>query len=191
MRHGLPLRVSVESGRADPGLAPDGSAQAERLAAWLAAEEIDAIRSSPLRRATETAAPLAARLGLPVAEDDGLSEFDRDATEYVPVEELKAENDPRWFALTQGHYDVVDALVDPEEFRTRVVATFEAIVADHPGGRVVCVAHAGVINAYAGHVLGIDRPLWFAPGYTSISRIAASRRGHRSVVSLNETAHLR
>jgi hypothetical protein len=32
--------------------------------------------------------------------------------------------------------------------------------------------------------------LWFDPGYTSLSRVAASRAGVRSVVTLNETAHL-
>ena len=39
-------------------------------------------------------------------------------------------------------------------------------------------------------MLGLDQPLWFDPGYTSISRMAASRTGIRSVSSLNETAHL-
>jgi hypothetical protein len=32
--------------------------------------------------------------------------------------------------------------------------------------------------------------MWFSAGYASISRVAASRRGHRNVLSLNETAHL-
>ena len=47
-----------------------------------------------------------------------------------------------------------------------------------------------MINVYLGALLGLDRHLWFEPAYTSISRIAAARSGERSVVSLNETAHL-
>ena len=39
--------------------------------------------------------------------------------------------------------------------------------------------------------IGIERPLWFEPAYASISRVAASRTGVRSIVSVNETAHLR
>ena len=39
-------------------------------------------------------------------------------------------------------------------------------------------------------VLDLARPLWFDPGYTSISRMAAARTGVRSVVSLNERSHL-
>jgi probable phosphoglycerate mutase len=54
---------------------------------------------------------------------------------------------------------------------------------------VIC--HGGVVNAYAGHVLGIDDPLFFLPAYTSISRILASGSGPRSIKSLNETAHVR
>ena len=56
--------------------------------------------------------------------------------------------------------------------------------------RVVAVCHGGVINVALASVLGLDQPLWFDPGYTSISRMAASRTGIRSVSSLNETAHL-
>ena len=41
-----------------------------------------------------------------------------------------------------------------------------------------------------GSVLGVTRPLWFEPGYTSLSRMLASRSGIRSVGSLNELAHL-
>jgi len=53
------------------------------------------------------------------------------------------------------------------------------------------VCHGGVINAYLAHVLGLDDLLFFEPAYTSISRVRASRRGHRMLVSANETAHLR
>jgi probable phosphoglycerate mutase len=40
----------------------------------------------------------------------------------------------------------------------------------------------------------LDLPVgkgFFYPNYTSIHRIAASRGGHRSIVTVNETAHLR
>jgi 2,3-bisphosphoglycerate-dependent phosphoglycerate mutase len=43
---------------------------------------------------------------------------------------------------------------------------------------------------YVAALLGLERHLWFEPGYTSITRVAAARSGERSVVTLNETAHL-
>jgi probable phosphoglycerate mutase len=78
-------------------------------------------------------------------------------------------------------------------FRDRVLAAVDALVAAHPGQRIVVACHAGVINVYVGEVLGlpIERRGFHYPNYTSIARVAASRSGARTVVTLNETAHLR
>src|SRR5262245_37976304 len=65
IRHALPLRVENRDGTpADPPLSAEGRLQAERLAAWLTDDKIDAVYTSPLRRARETAEPLAGALGL-------------------------------------------------------------------------------------------------------------------------------
>jgi 2,3-bisphosphoglycerate-dependent phosphoglycerate mutase len=72
-----------------------------------------------------------------------------------------------------------------------VVTAIEHIITGNPGGSVAVVCHGGVINVYLAHILGIERPLWFEPKYTSIHRVLASRRGDRSLQALNETAHLR
>jgi probable phosphoglycerate mutase len=183
VRHALPVRVDEGEvdGPADPHLAPAGRAQAEAVADWLAGEAIDAVWSSPMRRARETAGPLAERLGLAVRVDERLAEYDRHATSYIPLEELKAAGDPRWNEVPER----------PEEFQGHVVAAMEDIVATHPRQRVAVVCHGGVINAYAAHVLGLADPLFFLPGYTSISRVLAASSGERSIGSLNETAHLR
>jgi probable phosphoglycerate mutase len=53
------------------------------------------------------------------------------------------------------------------------------------------VCHGGVINAWAAHLLGLPRVLFFSPHYTSLNRFVAASSGQRSVVSLNETGHLR
>ena len=183
IRHALPVRVdegSVE-GPADPALAELGHRQAGALAEWLAGEPIDALWCSPMRRAVETAAPLAERLGLEVQLDEGVAEYDRDSASYIPIEELKAANDPRWYQVPE----------QPEHFRAVVVEAVERIVAAHPGQRVAVVCHGGVVNAYTGHVLGIEDPLFFLPAYTSISRVFAASTGERSIASLNEAGHLR
>lgn len=190
IRHALPVRREVEQGPADPELSPVGHEQARRLAEWLADEAIDAVYTSPLRRAAQTAAPVGTVAGAAPVVVDGLAEFDRDANEYVPMEELKAAGDPRWQEIVDGGY-FAGLGVTPAEFQARVVAAVDGIVDAHPGGRAAVVCHGGVINAYGAHVLGLDDLLFFEPGYTSISRILASSRGHRMLSSLNETAHLR
>lgn len=184
IRHALPVRVDEghpDAGPANPQLSPRGLEQAGALADWLAGEGVDAIWSSPMRRALETAQPAAAALDLPVIVDEGLSEFDREALSYIPIEELKAAGDPRWHQVPER----------PEDFVAGVVAGVERVVAAHPRQRVAVVCHGGVINAYAGYVLGIDDPIFFLPAYTSVSRVLASAAGPRSIGSLNETAHVR
>ncbi|MGI8794869.1 MAG: histidine phosphatase family protein [Acidimicrobiales bacterium] len=190
IRHAEPVKIVDATGPADPPLADRGTAQAERMADWLATEVIDGVWSSPMRRAQETAAPLSDRLGIEIVVDHELAEYDRDATSYIPIEELKAAKDERWLAMVEGNFES-ETGVDPKDFQAGVVRAIDHIASGNPGSRVAVVCHGGVINAYVGHVLGIERVLWFEPRYTSVTRVMASRHGDRTLVSLNETAHLR
>lgn len=190
MRHALPERVEAAAGPVDPDLDATGRRQAAALAAWLADEpSLHAVYTSPLARARQTATPLAAARQLAPIVDDDLAEWDRDAHAYIPIEELRATNHPWWRAMASGDWAALG--VDPVAFVERVVRAVDGIAARHRGQRVAVVCHGGVINAYLGSVLGIDRVLWFDPGYTSVSRVLVSADGVRSVRSVNETAHLR
>ena len=190
IRHALPIRRELEEGAADPELSEDGHRQAARLAEYLRTEQIDAIYASPLARAQETAAPLATAFDLDIAISAGIAEWDQNSPEYIPIEELKAANDPRWHAMLRGEWDADESA---ESFQARTVESIEAIVVDHRGQRVAVVCHGGVINGYLSHVLGITQMNqgFFYPNYTSINRVAAASSGERSVVTLNETSHLR
>lgn len=183
MRHGLPLREVRDGEPADPGLDLEGLKQSLGVANWLATERIDAIAQSPSRRAIETAAPLVGLLGLRPVTHAGLAEFDHGSASYVPVEEMRRTDDPRYADLVAGR---IYGGAAPDAFVSRVVEAVESFVRRHPGGRVTLFCHGGVINSYIGHVLGISRTLWFAPRYGSISRVLAARSGARSVLALNE-----
>jgi len=189
IRHGLPVRIENTDGQpADPPLSDAGREQAHSLARWLEPERIDVLYASPLKRALETAAPLADTKGLEIVIEPGVVELDRDSPFYVPLEELKQTDYERWReAVQRGLY----AGIDVEGFQRTVVESIERIVAAHPGGRVAVVCHGGVINSWVGHILGIEDPLFFDPTYTSINRCLAARTGERMVVSLNEAAHVR
>lgn len=189
IRHGLPLRVERDDGEpADPPLSEVGRHQAQLLSAWLQDLELDGIYASPLKRAHETAEPLAAAKGLEIRTEPGIVEFDPGAQSYIPLEELKASDPEAWRALVQGG---LTAEIDFEHFRRTVVASIEGIIATNPGKRIAVICHGGVINSWSGHILGIDTPLFFDPTYTSINRSLAASSGERMVVSLNESAHLR
>lgn len=188
VRHAEPAAMRVESGAADPGLTPLGRAQAQALADSPALGHVDIIVQSPSRRAIETARPVAERFGLDPITIPGLAEFDHGYTEYVPVEQLRETRDGRWDAMVRGE---AYGEVDVPAFRSRVLQSFAELAVANPGQRrVLVVCHSGVINAYAGDVIGMDKLLWLAPAYSSFSRIAAARDGRRGILSLNETPHL-
>ncbi len=189
IRHGEPRKVVDASGPADPDLNERGLRQARLLADFLSSEKIDAVYTSPMRRAFQTASPLAERLGLSAVVDEDLAEFDREASTYIPIEEMRANRDERFLAMLQDDYSMWG--VDMEKFRARVVAGLEGIISAHRGCRVAAFCHGGVINAYLTSILGMSRHTFFAPDYTSVSRVGASHSGVRSVVTLNEVAHLR
>jgi broad specificity phosphatase PhoE len=190
IRHGEPERIEPGTGvRADPALTARGQEQARRLADWLAVEPIDAVLASPMRRAVDTAAPVAAALGCNLEIVDGLIEYDNNSDHYIPMEELRLNKDERWTAMVEGRWDEFGADL-PDVFRARVDETVTQIVERFAGKRVAAVCHGGVINVALGAVLGVAQPLWFEPGYTSVSRMLASRSGVRSIASINELAHL-
>ena len=188
VRHALPVRRENSDGPADPELSEAGHAQAAHFAAYMHLEHIDALYSSPLRRAVQTAEPLAELKSMDIGLVPGVAEFDQHSNEYIPVEELKAANDPRWREMMDGAWSSEE---DQAEFHERVISSLERIINDHPGGRVVVTCHGGVINEYLSHVLGLDDRQFFYPNYTSIHRVAASSKGHRSILSVNESGHLR
>ena len=192
VRHAEPVRITAEEGGGrpvDPVLTERGRDQATRLAQWLRHERVDHVVSSPLARAHQTAAPLAAFHGLEVEIIDGLREYDSESDSYIPVEELKASKDPRWDAMVRGDWQSFGG-ESPDRFRARIVAHMDDLIEAHPGQTVVVVCHGGVVNTFLGSILDIARPLWFDPIYTSISRVRASSSGIRSVASVNEAGHL-
>ena len=190
VRHGLPVRREVVEGPADPELSVEGHDQSVRLANYLATESVAAIYSSPMKRAFQTAEPLAVKTSLPITIVDDVAEYDRLSNEYIPIEELRAANDERWHKLVAGGWQSDSDTL--ENFRHRVVSSLEQLISQHASQRIVVTCHGGVINQYIAHVLGISTERgFFYPQYTSIHRVVAAQNGLRSIVSLNEIAHLR
>ncbi|WP_340375224.1 histidine phosphatase family protein [Streptomyces sp. SS7] len=185
IRHGLPL-----AGVFDPGLAPEGIAQAEQLAAWFAHEDLDALYVSPYRRARETAAPLERLTGMTATVLDDLREWDTDVSQpYTPPEQIGAD-DPRAAALAEGRFEDFVPDLDRDAFRARAVRAMDTILDAHPGARVAAVCHGGITNTYLAAVLGLPTMFWFHPDYTSVSRVRRMPGGRIVLHSVNETAHL-
>jgi len=152
---------ALVDGHGDPELSPDGHDQAERVGARLASEPVDAIYVSSLRRTHETAAPLAARVGITPAVEPDLREVHLGEWEGGLFRERAAAQDPAWIRMhTEQRWDAIPGAESNESLLARCRAAVERIHAAHPDSLVVAVVHGGVIGALLAHATG-SRPFAF------------------------------
>lgn len=145
------------SGSSDIPLTDRGRRQADRLAAWAATARLDAVCSSPLTRARETAAASARATGLKPRVDERLRELDFGQGEGRTMAEMEQlfpdaieafRTDPVAHHLPGGEH--------PANAVARTVAALNDIRAQHPtGGRVLVVMHTTVIRLALCHLLDV------------------------------------
>ena len=142
-------------GHADRPLTNLGREQARALADRLAATELDAVYSSDLERARETAAIVAEPHQLPVKELPDLREVDVGSWSGLTRAEAE-ERFPNAFRCWAEGGDGWDDGETYEQLSERVVGAVLAIAARHPRERVLLVAHGGSIRAVHAAALGVD-----------------------------------
>jgi broad specificity phosphatase PhoE len=142
-------------GHADRPLTEQGRAQARKLAERLARVDLDAIYSSDLRRATETAEIVARTKGLEVETSTALREVDVGSwagLTRAEAEQRYPEGYRRWLAGFEGWDDGETY----DQMSIRVVEAVREIADAHPGERVLVLAHGGSIRAVHAAALGVD-----------------------------------
>lgn len=171
-------------GRSDVPLNQEGIQQAEAAARRLAGERWDAIYSSPLKRAFATAEAVARRCGMTVQPDPGLMERDMAAAESTtePVRRI------RWPGKLLKEVPGVET---DAQLRERAHRTLTAIALRHPGKRVLCVAHGGLLKAFLESIVKPDgnNPQQFFLGNTSIAWVGFNGERWR-LVSPPDNSHL-
>jgi broad specificity phosphatase PhoE len=140
--------------KGDPPLSELGRAQAATVARGLAREQgLTAIYTSPLRRAMQTAQIIEHRLGLHPIECDDLREWgfgskmgllDRIRL-LIAILVSRFTGAHKHLAFFWSHSPALRA------FTSRVVMCLEDMARQHPGERIIVVAHAGTIDAILGH----------------------------------------
>ena len=136
----------------------EGRAQAQRLAAELQDVQADAIYSSPLERARETAETIARAADLEVQLSPAFNEID--FGEWTGKSLDKLAHDERWHRFNNERSTT--RIPDGElffEVQDRAVAKLKRLSRQHSGGRVLIISHADVIKsviAYFDH-LSVDR----------------------------------
>jgi broad specificity phosphatase PhoE len=177
----------------DPPLSDVGLEQADRLADRLQLLPAPAaIYSSTLARARQTALVYAERIGMTVIERDDLCEWFGGEWEAKDFEQIFQDH-PEAIDLFRNQNSAWHLAPNSErsdDLQRRSVDAVESIIAAHPGGDVVVVAHGGVINAYFSHILGIGgQDMFFLPENTSLNTVVI-RSDERLAWFLSDASHL-
>ena len=148
----------VWHGSTDTPLTALGERQAERVATYLAAHKRDATRiyASPLTRARNTAAPIAAKLGLEPTFDADLREFGIGAWEGKSAKELHEVHDLWHHIETNPDYRPHGG-ESPRQVTLRMTGCLRALCARHPGERLIVVTHGGAVALALGALLSAQK----------------------------------
>lgn len=192
LRHGqTPASVGrLYSGRGNPSLTDLGREQAAQAAELLRGTGIDAILSSPLDRARQTAEAVNAGRGLAVEVEEGLIETDFGAWEGLSFGEAR-ERDPelhgRWLGDTSVAAPGGESF---DEVHARVAALLDRVVAEHRGRTVLLVSHVTPIKTALRIALDVGPQLLYRLhlDLASISVADFYPDGGASVRQVNRTA---
>jgi probable phosphoglycerate mutase len=196
VRHGESAPQTYEDpfplvdGRSDPPLDPQGREEAELVAGRLAGQDIAAIYVTSLRRTAETAAPLAAALGITPRVEPALSEVYLGEWEGAAFRHHTRSGHPLAAKMfTEGRWDVIPGAEPNDSFHDRIRGGIARIAAAHPDQRVVVVTHGGVIGALLSLATGAHQFAFVGAANASITHLVVV--GDRWIVRrFNDTGHL-
>ena len=187
-------RDRLALGRADSPLTERGLRQAQALGEALAADRVDRILSSPLRRACDTAAPVAQRRELPVGAIDALTEMDIGELEGLTWPQAR-ERFAAFLDEWRGPQAALVRMPGGESLVEVQARAWEAVAplltADDDRTAVV-VSHNFVIRALICRALDLDLSHFRRFELDLAARSVLVRRGGLNVLlSLNDLSHLR
>ncbi len=181
-------------GHADVPLNAVGEHQAGLIARRLAAEGVvfDALYSSDLARAHQTARAISAALGVEVHLDRQLREIDLGTWSGLTYEEIRTTHPEEMALLAQGHDLPRGGGESIGAMGQRVVTALEALVARHPGATLGVVSHGGCIRMLLSHAEG-----YYGDGFkrfphignTSLSIVQITQENWIPLL-INDMAHL-
>ena len=151
----------VWHGSTDTPLSERGRRQARRVAEHLAmaSERYHHIYCSPLERARHTAEAIDVGLGLGVAQDPGLREYDLGSGEGKTYKDLH-DNYHLWDKMKEDPDFAPHGGESPRQVVERYVAALQRIAGAHPGERVIVVGHGGAFSMALAHLIEGSYTSW-------------------------------
>jgi broad specificity phosphatase PhoE len=141
-------------GQSDPDLSPKGCEQRLLLLERLKEEKLSAIYTSTLRRAVNTAEPLARHLGLPLHQRPELNEIAFGILEGAHLSDLTGELRAEWERFRDNRLTYrIPGAENYADVADRLRPFKEEILGRHEGEEILVVAHRGVNRMFIGLLL--------------------------------------
>ena len=187
--HGL-LNHKMAGCMAGVHLNEAGQAQALQLAERLAQVPLAALYSSPLERAQETAAPIAARLNLPIQICPAIVEINYGDWTGLTFDELQARPEWQSYNLFRSGARIPGGEM-MLEVQARVVTEMQKLCLQHPEQRIALVSHADAIKGALAYYLGMPLDLFLRLEISpaSVSILTLNEFGPQ-VLCVNDTGSL-
>ena len=182
----------IQGCRSDTRLSQKGLEQADRLAAALRKERIDAIYASPMKRASETAQIIAEACKLPVHVFNELREIDAGELDGLFERELTGPYETAWKEFRNGNASTpLPGGESLQDVQKRTSWAVDRMLEKHIDGTVVVVAHLLANLAMVCQALGINlgQIARFKQAPASITILELTTQGN-SLLLFNDTCHL-
>ena len=148
--------IGKQQGHLDSPLTDSGIKQAHALAGGLFGKGIEVLYSSDLGRAVQTAEIIGAKLGLRVNVDHRLRERHLGSMQGMTKTEFRDHFPKEFAAFDSGDPEyVLPGGESARQLFDRCIACCIELAARHPGGKILLVAHGGVLNSLFYYTLGI------------------------------------
>lgn len=195
VRHGTTEwnREEIFRGRADCALNETGRAEARAVAAYFQGVELDGIYTSPLARAAETAAAIAAGRGIEVTSDPAFIDLDFGEWQGHPLKEVREKYPELYRAWRERPQEVTfPGGENLDRVRERAWEGLLKVARENPDRTVAIVSHRVITKVLICAALGLDNShFWqIKQDTTAINRLEYSR-GAFTVSLLNDTCHLK
>jgi len=195
VRHGTTEwnREEIFRGRVDCALNEEGRAEARAAAAYFGGMELDGIYTSPLSRAVETAAAIAAGRGIEVVSDPAFIDLDFGEWQGHPLKEVKEKYPELYRAWRERPQEVIfPGGENLDRVRERAWEGLLKVVRENPDRTVVIVSHRVITKVLICAALGLDNShFWQIKQDTTAVNCLEHARGNFIVSLLNDSCHLK
>ena len=195
VRHGTTEwnREEIFRGQADCALNETGRAEARAVAAYFEGVNLDGIYTSPLARAAETAAAIAAGRGIEVGSDPAFIDLDFGEWQGRPLKEVREKYPELYRAWRERPQEVtIPGGENLDSVRARAWEGLLRVARENPDRTVVIVSHRVITKILICAALGLDNShFWQIKQDTTAINCLEYARGYFIVSLLNDTCHLK